>query len=218
MKGSTKVTAVVATALSAGILGSGVAFAGWFEGADSVTGKLTTAAMPGFDSRPGVQLTKNTVTVQWFAQKVAKKVPVQRYVVTRYDAGTGAHEQVCGANVTATRCKDTEVPAGTWEYTVRTVQYRWTGPESRHSDPVTIAGPAPAEVAPTVAPTFEAGPVTVSPTPGTDEVTSPATSSPITSPPATTVAPPPQPGPTTTASETQEPGPPTFGPDPDRGE
>jgi cell division septation protein DedD len=190
---------LVATAVAAlAVVGGGVAFAGaWFAVSPTMTvKKLTTATMPGFDSRPAVELRNGNVTIQWVTQKLVKGVNVQRYLVRRYDTATGDSAPVCGGTVTVSKCKDTDVPTGSWEYTVRTAQYLWTGPESVHSDPITIAptfakpatattsaapspsGPAPAPAPTTKAPSTPEPSVSPSPsaTASTSESAAPETS------------------------------------------
>lgn len=175
MKAFSKASLVLATVTSLAVIGGGVAFAGsWFTTApDLRVKKLTTATMPDFDSGPAVDLRNGNVTIQWVAQKLVKGVPVQRYIVRRYNAATGASAQICGDDVTVSKCKDSDVPPGQWEYTVRTAHYQWRGPESPHSDAITIT-PA-TSTAKLAAPTTEAAPTpTLTPTPtATEELVTP---------------------------------------------
>jgi hypothetical protein len=170
MKAFSKASLVLATVTSLAVIGGGVAFAGsWFTTAPTLrVKKLTTATMPEFDSGPAVDLRNGTVTVQWVAQKLVKGVTVQRYIVRRYNVTTGASSQICGDAVTVSKCRDSDVPRGKWEYTVRTAHYQWRGPESPHSDAITIA-PAKS-TAKLAVPTMEAAPATTpAPTPTADE-------------------------------------------------
>jgi hypothetical protein len=168
MSALSKASLVAAAVTSLAIIGGGIAFAGsWFTTSPTLTvKKLTTVTMPAFGSGPAVQRTDDKVTIQWVTRKLVKGVTVQRYLVRRYNTATGTSTQVCGAAVTVSRCRDTDVPAGEWEYTVRTAQYLWSGPESPRSAPITIPSGSPqakAAAAPSPAPATQPS-TTASPT------------------------------------------------------
>jgi hypothetical protein len=151
MRNSLKLATVAFGAFGCIATATGIASAaGWFREESAVEVQVTTAAMPDFDSGPAVELKNGNVKVDWIGQRIAKGAPVERYVVTRYNAVTDVGAQVCGNAVTATKCIDTAVPAGKWRYTVRAAQGLWLGPESKRSDRIVIeptAGSRSAEVA-----------------------------------------------------------------------
>ena len=195
MKPRAKAGAVAAGALMAALLTGGVASAAdWFVVApQSKIKNLQTVAMPGFDSGPAVEVNAktNTVAVRWVVQKVVKGERVQRYIVRRYNTATGSKHLVCGAEVVTATCKDTDVPTGSWAYTVQTAQYRWTGPESPRSGVVTIE-PEPKAAAPEPVPTATTATETPSATRATVVATTAAAPAPTpsTDPPAIDPAPP----------------------------
>ena len=97
----TKALTLTATVVTLAAIGGGVAFAGWFATSPEVKAKVRTAAMPGFDTGPAVDVNarKKTVAVRWVAQKVVKGERVQRYIVRRYNTATGVKLTVCGDQV-----------------------------------------------------------------------------------------------------------------------
>ena len=132
MRALAKASAVVATATALAAIGGGIASAGWFVTSARSTATVRTLQMPGFDRGPVVERQPRTdsVSVRWVTR------PAQRYIVERYDTATGAGTPVCA--VVTGGCQDDDVPAGTWAYTVRAVNWRWTGPESPRSAALTI--------------------------------------------------------------------------------
>jgi hypothetical protein len=115
-------------------------------------GRSAAATMPSGNQPTGSLTTPagSTVDVAWPAS--IGGAPVAGYEVRSYDATTGTPRAVgasCAGIVAGTSCSETDVPDGSWRYTVVPRQQAWAGAESPLSDPV-IVDTTP----PTVAITF----------------------------------------------------------------
>jgi len=132
--------ATVITVLAAASLDT-VAYAAWqAHGASTIAwGKATT--MPSGPT-PSASASGTSVTVSWSTVKVGGS-PVGGYVVKSYDATTNVPRTVgasCSGTLTTTSCTETNVPSGSWRYTVTPHSGSWTGAESAKSAAVTVAG------------------------------------------------------------------------------
>lgn len=130
------------------------AHASWGVHATDATVAAAARTLPAAGT-PGATAEESAVTVRWPQVLVAPATPADGYLVTRYDADSGAAAATlagCAGVVAALSCTEAAVPDGRWRYAVRAVQgAKWVGP----------AGPT--------------GPVlTVASTPGTAAVTFPA--------------------------------------------
>jgi hypothetical protein len=97
-------------------------------------------------------VSNRSVTVSWSATTLPGGAAVAGYVVRRYSS-TGTVQTIgagCAGTVTAASCTETDLPAGSWRYSVEPKQGNWTGPESGQSTAVSVAAPgltlAPASV------------------------------------------------------------------------
>ena len=82
-----------------------------------------------------------TVAVAWVASSGG--APVAGYEVRSYDASTGVPRAVgaaCAGIVASTSCTETNVPSGSWRYSVVPRQQAWAGAASPLSDPVVAVG------------------------------------------------------------------------------
>ncbi|GAA0802939.1 hypothetical protein [Spirilliplanes yamanashiensis] len=185
---------ILAAGAVVAVVSSAVAWAGWQTPTDPVTMRFKTADLPvGAQPEATVSPNGRHVTIRWAAKNIVPGVRVQYYSVTRHGAGVPpAH--VCTVN--ATSCRDANVPAGTWTYTVHTRFETWEGVDGPASLPVTIAASAartldttqapvvPAPAAPAAEPAEEDTPP-ATPTIVPDPVASP---SPTAADPVTTTA------------------------------
>ena len=93
-------------------------------------------------------MTGSTVTVSWTATTLANGQPVTGYLVKRYDATTSAAQTVltaCTGTIAATSCVESNVPNGSWKYTVTPVlATNWQGTESAKSTTVVVNSDATA--------------------------------------------------------------------------
>lgn len=91
---------------------------------------------------PTTSISGQSVTVNWAA--AGGPVPVNGYVVKRYANGGGAQTigATCAGVVSGLSCTESNVPAGSWRYTVTPARDNWRGAESAQSAAVTIASPS----------------------------------------------------------------------------
>jgi hypothetical protein len=81
----------------------------------------------------------STVNVTWPASSGG--APVAGYEVQSYDATSGTPRAIgasCAGIVAGTSCSETDVPDGSWRYSVIPRQQAWAGAESLLSDPVVV--------------------------------------------------------------------------------
>jgi hypothetical protein len=124
-------------------LATGTAWAYW--SADSTPGGNGAAVATSVNqgSTPTAQATGSSVSVSWAASTLASGQPVSGYLVKRYDAGTQAAQTIlsaCAGTIATTSCVESNVPNGSWKYTVTPVfATNWRGPESSMSTTVAVA-------------------------------------------------------------------------------
>jgi hypothetical protein len=90
---------------------------------------------------PSANVTGSSVTVTWVQSTLATGEPVPAYIVTRYDAVTGAAATThlgCADTITSLTCTETDVPLGTWRYRVAPVLETWRGAEGPASASVIV--------------------------------------------------------------------------------
>jgi hypothetical protein len=117
------------------------AAASWHSGSGAGSAYAKSRSLPA-GSTPTATVSNRTVTVSWTATGGA--VPVDGYVVRRFDAG-GTEAAVgagCSGIVNALSCTETGVAPGTWRYTVTPARANWRGPQSAQSPPVTVNPPS----------------------------------------------------------------------------
>lgn len=122
-----------------------VTSAAWaYWSADSTPGSNGAAAATTVNqgATPSASVVGATVTVTWAASALASGQAVSGYQVRRYDAGTSALQTVlpaCTGTIAGTSCAESDVPNGTWKYTVTPVfATNWQGQESALSPTVTV--------------------------------------------------------------------------------
>ena len=131
------------------LLLSGVAaLAHWTAGSLAGGHGAAAATTVGQGSTPSASALGRTVTVTWPASTLAGGQAVDGYQIKRYDSVTLVSQTItsaCAGTVTATTCAESNVPEGSWVYTV-TPRFatNWVGAESAKSPAVAVA------VAPTV--------------------------------------------------------------------
>ena len=79
---------------------------------------------------------RTNVTVTWTASSFAEGGSVPGYVVRRYNASTGALQAVganCSGVIAALSCTESNVAAGSWQYTITPAAGSWRGSESAKS-------------------------------------------------------------------------------------
>ena len=115
----------------------------------SSAGRSAAATMPS-GNQPTATVTTpagSTVSVTWPAS--IGGAPVAGYEVRSYDATNGTPRAVgasCVGIVAGTSCSETDVPDGSWHYSVVPRQQGWAGAESPLSDPVLVDSTAPTVV------------------------------------------------------------------------
>ena len=115
----------------------------------STTGGTGAAAATSVNAgaTPSASAVGSTVTVTWSASTLATGTAVGGYLVKRYNASTLVVQTIlsaCTGTVAATSCVESNVPDGSWKYTVTPVfATNWQGAESAKSATVTVDGTAP---------------------------------------------------------------------------
>jgi hypothetical protein len=138
-----RIALVVAGVTIASLALAGVAWAYWSAQAASVPAYSQADTM-GAGGRPSAGVSGSTATVSWAAATTAGGHAVGGYLVNRYataSGGTGiaaAAGSCAAAPVTTTSCAETNVPAGTWYYTVTPVLGNWRGAESPRAVGVSV--------------------------------------------------------------------------------
>jgi hypothetical protein len=134
------VTAAAVAILAAG----GAAWAYWSAQAGNVP-VSSYADSVGSGSQPTVSASGTSVTLSWTATTTAAGRGVQGYLVNRYAAATGGTATAAAAGtcaavpVTTVSCTESNVPTGTWYYTVTPVLSAWRGAQSARSAAATVS-------------------------------------------------------------------------------
>jgi hypothetical protein len=129
-------------AASALTLVATTAWAYWSAGTAPGANGAAAASAVNQGATPTASATGSSVTVSWAASTLATGRAVSGYLVKRYDATTQAAQTIlsaCTGTVAATSCVESNVPNGSWKYTVTPVfATNWRGPESARSAAVTV--------------------------------------------------------------------------------
>ncbi len=139
MRRWTPIAAIVAIVLWA----CASAAASW-PGDGSGSGYAGAKTMPA-GNVPTATVSGRDVSLSWTAS--SGSVPVDGYVVKRYDTGDTEHSvgADCSGTVSGTSCIEHGVDPGDWRYTITPARINWRGAESPKSDAVTVdasrAGP-----------------------------------------------------------------------------
>jgi hypothetical protein len=132
-------------ALLAAVAGMGhadAALAGWSAAATG-GGAAKARVMPA-GNQPSATVSNRSVTVSWSQSSFAGGPAVSGYVVKRYSTG-GVVQTIgagCSGIVGGLSCTETNVPPGSWRYSVTPTQGAWSGTESPLSAAVTVAAAA----------------------------------------------------------------------------
>ncbi len=114
--------------------------AGAWEDHGSGSAYSGATSMPSGNA-PTATVSGRNVSLSWSAS--SGTVPVDGYVVRRYDAG-GAQHSVgadCSGTVPGLSCTEHAVAPGNWRYTVAPARLDWHGAESSESSPITVGAP-----------------------------------------------------------------------------
>jgi hypothetical protein len=94
-------------------------------------------------STPVATAADNAITVEWADTMLSSGSPADGYTLQRYEVGSPTPRPVggsCAGLVPSSPCTDTDVPPGSWTYTVTPrVGANWNGPESLPSEAVLVA-------------------------------------------------------------------------------
>jgi hypothetical protein len=108
-------------------------------GGTGATKSKSLAASSG--NVPTASVAGHAVTLDWSASQFADGAAIPAYVVKRYDAITNALQTTlvsCGGLVGATTCTESNVPTGTWKYSVTPAAGAWRGVEGAKSASVVV--------------------------------------------------------------------------------
>lgn len=129
----------------------GAAWAYWLATSTAGSSGASGATSVNAGATPTASANGSAVTVSWGATTLATGLGVSGYLVTRYDASTLVAQTLlsaCTGTVSATSCIESDVPSGSWKYTVTPVfAINWRGAESPASATVVVTGGAPVAVA-----------------------------------------------------------------------
>jgi hypothetical protein len=124
------------------VLTSGVAWAYWTAGSLAGGNGASAAAAVNQGATPTASSAGNVVTVSWATSTLSNgTTAVAGYIVKRYDVALTPQTilSACTGTVAATTCLESNVPVGTWTYSVTPVfATSWVGAESAKSSPVTV--------------------------------------------------------------------------------
>jgi uncharacterized repeat protein (TIGR01451 family) len=132
-----------ACALTGTVVGTALAF--WTGVGEPVegTGAAVAASVNQGDTPTVSAEGGSSVLVDWSATTMSDGDPVDGYLVTRYDAGTGVAQTTlagCAGTITATSCTESSIPVGSWKYAVTPlVGSNWRGAESAKSASITTS-------------------------------------------------------------------------------
>jgi hypothetical protein len=165
MAPTARVAALLAIAIVAGL--SCQAAFGYWSGSDNLGAGRGAAGAATVEQGAAPTVSEagpTNVVVAWASSGLSNGVPVDGYVVKRYDAATGAEATIgsgCAGTIAPRTCTEPNAPAGNWQYSVVPVfASDWRGLESPKSAAVDM-GPG----AMTLARTLFGG--TVAPLPAT---------------------------------------------------
>ncbi len=120
------------------------AFWGSISGGPPGAAKADTVAQ---GSKPVTTVSGGNVTVTWAASTTAAGRSVTGYSIARYATATAgsriAAAGTCTGTVAALICADSNVPTGTWYYTVTPLLSAWQGAESTRSAATAVDATAP---------------------------------------------------------------------------
>jgi hypothetical protein len=125
------------------LVGGGVAWAYWDTTASVPTYAFADSVNAG--GAPTAGANNGSINLSWPASTTVAGHAVGGYLVNRYASASGgtatpAAQGTCAANpVSATDCTETNLPAGTWYYTVTPVLGAWHGTESPRSNGISTA-------------------------------------------------------------------------------
>lgn len=131
-----------AASLAALIL-AGTSAAAWSARAAGTASAAATSMPAGGTPTASVAPLSLNVKVTWPASSFPGGGAVDGYVVTRYNATTGASQAVgagCAGVVRALTCTENNVSVGQWTYSVTPAQGTWRGAEGARSNAVTVPG------------------------------------------------------------------------------
>src|SRR5207248_5322926 len=140
--GSRRRALASALTLAALAIPAGSAAAAWVaSGTGSTSAKSRT--MPA-GNQPTAAASARNVTVSWSQSSFSGGPAVSAYLVKRYDTSGNGQTigSACSGTVSALTCTESDVPAGSWQYTVTPAQSNWRGAESAHSATLTVASPS----------------------------------------------------------------------------
>ncbi len=95
----------------------------------------------GAGSTRTVNAKAKTVTVTWATGTYANGASAPAYVVRRYSSVTGVGQTIgsaCSGTLTGLTCTESNVPTGTWRYSVTPAPGNWRGIESARSAIATV--------------------------------------------------------------------------------
>ena len=121
------------------LAGAQAAFAAWSKTANA-SGYGKALSMPTGNT-PTASSSGTSVTVSWAQSTFSGGTPVAGYLVKRYGATTGVLQTIgsaCSGTISGLSCTETNVPVGSWKYTVTPKQNSWTGTEGTKSSAVSV--------------------------------------------------------------------------------
>ncbi len=123
--------------LALAVIGPKTANASW---AGTATGSARAAAQTVLmAATPNASVTNQSVSLSWTATTLSGGTLVTGYVVRRYDTALVAQTVLSSCtSVTTNSCTETNVPAGTWTYSVQATRGNWAGVEGARSSSVVV--------------------------------------------------------------------------------
>jgi hypothetical protein len=131
---------VLAITMLAALLVAPTAGAVWSRG--GLGGGGARAKTLGTGAVPTGAASGKKVTVAWTASTFVEGGNAPGYVVRRYNAATGVLQSIgaaCSGTLTGLSCTESNVPSGTWQYTVTPAAAVWRGREGGKGAAVTVA-------------------------------------------------------------------------------
>jgi len=89
----------------------------------------------------GAKVNGKDVRLTWTATTLTNGAAVDGYLVRRYNAATGAEATVaanCSGTVAALTCTESNVPKGSWQYTITPTRGNWRGAQSPNSAAIAV--------------------------------------------------------------------------------